>query len=89
MVNLPFQVLTNARTCPASGQGCHSWLYIHAEEWRHLATGRFIPDPVTTKGKWLEARLESAYQTLIRVGADYDALIYEMLFRKVSRLLTN
>ena len=89
MVNLPFSGHTNptlelARQLVEAG---HKVSYIHAEEWRHkiLAAGAdFIPyDPVTTKRKWLGSEVQAwnqAYQTIIRVGVDYDALIYEMLF---------
>ena len=89
MVNLPFSGHTNptielARQLVKSG---HSVSYIHAEEWRHkiLATGAdFIPyNPVKKKGKWFGSEIQAwnqAYQTLLRVGSDYDALIYEMLF---------
>ena len=89
MVNLPFAGHTNptlelARILVGLG---HQVAYIHAPEWCEKVeqTGaQFIPydnytDGLSASRKELRS-FSAAYDTVFRVGKDFDCLIYEMLF---------
>lgn len=89
MVNLPFSGHTNPTLGLARGlreAGCLVD-YVHAPQWRQRveATGaRFIPyDDYPAGHCRTETEFRSwaaAYDTVKRIGATYDCLVYEMLF---------
>lgn len=89
MVNLPFSGHTNptlglSKTLVGLG---HSVTYVHAPGWKRKIeeTGAsFVPydnypDTLSSSQKELKS-WSAAYQTVQRIGADFDCLIYEMLF---------
>ncbi|MBP2622397.1 glycosyl transferase [Streptococcus oricebi] len=86
MVNLPFSGHTNptldlARTFVDLG---HEVTYIHSPTWRDKieATGAiFIPYDHYEAGKTAEIKSWAwAYETIKRIGQNFDCLVYEMLF---------
>ncbi|WP_231945368.1 MULTISPECIES: glycosyltransferase family protein [Actinomyces] len=89
MVNLPFSGHTNptlglARVLTDMG---HRVTYIHSPTWREAVedTGaHFVPyDDYPLCPSPFQDRMHcwsAAYRTVLRVGSDYDCLIYEMLF---------
>lgn len=89
MVNLPFSGHTNptlglARMLTDMG---HRVTYVHSPTWREAVenTGvRFVPyDDYPLFPSPFQDRLRcwrAAYRTVLRIGAEYDCLIYEMLF---------
>ncbi|MBY7142637.1 hypothetical protein KFZ56_06000 [Virgibacillus sp. NKC19-3] len=89
MVNLPFSGHTNptlelAKAFIAHG---HHVTYVHSPEWQGEVedTGAvFIPyDNYPDKQTNLQKEVNSwgaAYQTIQRIGRNYDCLVYEMLF---------
>ena len=89
MVNLPYAGHTNpslglVRCLVAAG---HEVDYIQAEsfrEWVEASGARFVPydePPQSPVPALNEIRnWGAAYRTLKRIGADYDCLIYELLF---------
>ncbi len=89
MVNLPFSGHTNptlglARMLTDMG---HRVTYVHSPTWRDAVenTGvRFVPyDDYPLFPSPFQDRMRcwrAAYRTVLRIGAEYDCLIYEMLF---------
>lgn len=89
MVNLPFSGHTNptlglARVLTDMG---HRVTYIHSPTWREAVedTGAdFVPyDDYPLCPSPFQDRMHcwsAAYRTVLRIGSDYDCLIYEMLF---------
>ena len=89
MVNLPFSGHTNptlglARMLTDMG---HRVTYVHSPTWREAVenTGvRFVPyDDYPLFPSPFQDRMHcwrAAYRTVLRIGAEYDCLIYEMLF---------
>lgn len=89
MVNLPFSGHTNptlelAKTFISLG---HEVSYVHSPDWKDKVekTGaNFIPYdnyPATLTSSQKERKSwGAAYQTVQRIGKEYDCLIYEMLF---------
>lgn len=89
MVNLPFSGHTNptlglARALTDMG---HHVTYVHSPTWRGAVerTGaRFVPYddyPSRPRPSQEKARCwDAAYRTVLRIGGDYDCLVYEMLF---------
>ncbi|MGT2846054.1 macrolide family glycosyltransferase [Streptococcus massiliensis] len=86
MVNLPFSGHTNptldlARTFVGLG---HEVTYIHSPAWRDKieATGAtFVPYDNYRAGKSADIKSWAwAYETVKRIGKDFDCLVYEMLF---------
>ncbi|MBS4875562.1 MAG: glycosyl transferase, partial [Actinomyces sp.] len=89
MVNLPFSGHTNptlglARMLTDMG---HRVTYVHSPTWREAVenTGaRFVPyDDYPLFPSPFQDRMRcwrAAYRTVLRIGAEYDCLIYEMLF---------
>lgn len=89
MVNLPFSGHTNptlelAKTFVSLG---HEVTYIHSPDWKSKIekTGAIFipydnyPDSLTTSQKEVKS-WGAAYQTVKRIGKEFDCLIYEMLF---------
>ena len=88
MVNLPFSGHTNptlglARMLTDMG---HRVTYVHSPTWREAVknTGvRFVPyDDYPLFPSPFQDRMRcwrAAYRTVLRIGAEYDCLIYEML----------
>lgn len=89
MVNLPFSGHTNptlelSKVFISLG---HQVTYVHSSEWREkveLTGARFVPYddyPSTLSNFQKEIKSwGSAYKTIKRIGANYDCLIYEILF---------
>ena len=89
MVNLPFAGHTNptlglARVLTDMG---HRVTYIHSPAWREAVenTGaHFVPyDDYPLFPRPFQDRMRcwrAAYRTVLRIGAGYDCLLYEMLF---------
>ncbi|MCB4990480.1 glycosyl transferase [Streptococcus mutans] len=89
MVNLPFSGHTN----PTLGlaqilvQLGHNVTYINAPDWQskiektgaHFVPYDHYPDSLSERQKNVKS-WSAAYQTVLRMGKDYDCLIYEMLF---------
>lgn len=89
MVNLPFSGHTN----PTLGlaqilvQLGHNVTYINAPDWQskiertgaHFVPYDHYPDSLSERQKKVKS-WSAAYQTVLRMGKDYDCLIYEMLF---------
>lgn len=89
MINLPFSGHTNPTLGLAKElveQGCEV-TYIQAPEWkdRVLLTGaRFVayddyPDTLSPLQKEIKS-WGAAYNTALRIGSDYDCIVYEILF---------
>ncbi len=89
MINLPFSGHTNPTLGLAKElveQGCEV-TYIQAPEWkdRVLITGaQFVvyddyPDTLSPTQKEIKS-WRAAYNTALRIGSDYDCIVYEILF---------